>query len=91
MNTIYIYIYIYIYIILYYIYIYSVVILLFEHSPSRVSEIEYFEIFSHPQENKLAQRFFVKFNFLLFFLISNVGSVYAYTDEYKHKHNVSYS
>ena len=40
----------------------SGVTLLFEHSPSWVSEIEYFEIFSCPQENKLAQLFFVKFN-----------------------------
>ena len=35
------------------------------------------------------QRFFLKFNYLLFFLIPNVGSVSAYTDKYKHKHNIS--
>ena len=32
--------------------------------------IDHFEIFSRPRENKLAWRFFVKFNLLLFFLIS---------------------
>ena len=41
----------------------------FEHSPSLASEIEHFEIFSHPQESQLTQRFFVKFNLSLFFLI----------------------
>ena len=45
------------------------VTLLFEHSPSRSSEIEHFEIFSRPRENQLAWHFFVKFNLLLFFLI----------------------
>ena len=44
--------------------------LLFEHSPSWASEIEHFEIFSRPQEIKLTQGFFIKFNLLLFFLIS---------------------
>ena len=39
------------------------------HSSSRVSEIEHSEIFSHPQENQLTLWFFVKFNFILFFLI----------------------
>ena len=48
---------------------YSDVTLLFEYSPGRASEIEHFEIFSRPRENKLVRRFFVKFNFL-FFLIS---------------------
>ena len=48
----------------------SDVTLLFEHSPSRASEIEHFVIFSCPRENKLGQRFFVKFNLLLLFLIS---------------------
>ena len=48
----------------------SVVTLLFEHSLSWASEIEHCEIFSHPQENQLARQFFVKFNLLLFFLIS---------------------
>ena len=33
----------------------SGVTLLFEHSPSWVSEIERFEIFSYPQENKLTR------------------------------------
>ena len=33
----------------------SGVTLLFEHLRSQASEIEYFEIFSHPQENQLAQ------------------------------------
>ena len=47
----------------------SDVTLLFEHLPSRASEIEHFEIFSHLQENKLAQQFFVKSDLLLFFLI----------------------
>ena len=37
---------------------------------SRASELEDFEIFSRPRENQLARRFFVKFNLLLFFLIS---------------------
>ena len=32
-------------------------------------EIEHFEIFSRPLENKLAQQFFVKFNLLLSYLI----------------------
>ena len=35
-----------------------------------VSEIKHFEIFNCPQENQLAQQFLVKFNLLLFFLIS---------------------
>ena len=48
----------------------SCVTLLFEHSHSWASEIEHFEIFSRPQKNKLAQQFFVKFNLLLFFVIS---------------------
>ena len=39
------------------------------HSSSRVSEIEHPEIFSRPQENQLTLRLFVKFNFILFFLI----------------------
>ena len=33
----------------------SGVTLLFEHSPSRAGEIDYFEIFSHPRENQLAR------------------------------------
>ena len=45
----------------------SGVILLFEHSSSRASEIDYFDILSHPRENQ--RRFVVKFNLLLFFLI----------------------
>ena len=45
-------------------YLYSGVTLLFEHSPSRVSEIEHFEIFSRPRENQLARRFFVNLIFL---------------------------
>ena len=48
----------------------SGVTLLFEHSPSRPSKIEHSEIFCRPRENQLARRFFVKFNLLLFFLIS---------------------
>ena len=48
---------------------YKGVTLLFEHSSSPASEIDYFEIFSCLRENQLAQRFFVKFNLLLFFLI----------------------
>ena len=48
----------------------SGVTLLSEHSPSQASEIDYIEIFSRPQENELARQFFVKFNFLLSFLIS---------------------
>ena len=47
----------------------SGVTLLSEHSPSWVSEIDYFDIFSHPRENHIAQ-FFKKFNLLIFFLIS---------------------
>ena len=50
------------------------VTLLFEHSPSQASELEHFESFSRPWENQLAQRFSIKFNLLLFFLIY-VGSV----------------
>ena len=42
----------------------SGVTLLFEHSPSRTSEIEHFEIFSRLRENQLAQQLFVKFNLL---------------------------
>ena len=41
-----------------------------EHSSSRASEIDDFEIFSCLRENQLAQWFAVKFNMLLFFLIS---------------------
>ena len=48
----------------------SGVALLFEHSPSQANEIEHFEIFGCPQENQLTQPFFIKFNLLLFFLIS---------------------
>ena len=48
----------------------SGVTLTFEHPLSWASEIENLEIFSCQRENKLAQRFFVKFNLLLFFLIS---------------------
>ena len=48
----------------------SGVTLRFEHSSSRVSEIEHFQIFYRPRENRLVRRFFVKFNLLLFFLIS---------------------
>ena len=29
--------------------------LLFEHSPSQAGEIDYFEIFSRPQENQVAR------------------------------------
>ena len=56
------------------------VTLLFEHSPSRSSEIEHFEILSRPRENQLARHFFVKFN-LLFLML---GLFYSYTEEYKH-------
>ena len=49
---------------------YSGVTLIFDHLPSRASEIEHSAIFSRSRENKLAQRFFVKFNLLLFFVIS---------------------
>ena len=51
----------------------SGVTLLFEHSPSRASEIEHFGIFTRLQENQLTRQFFVKSNLLLFFL--NVGNV----------------
>ena len=34
---------------------FSGVTLIFEHSPSQMSEIEHFEIFSNPQENQLTQ------------------------------------
>ena len=44
--------------------------LLFEYLPSWASEIQHFEIFNHSQENPLTQQFLVKFNLLLFFLIS---------------------
>ena len=47
----------------------SGVTLLFGHSPSWVSGIQHSEIFSVLWENKLAQWFFAKFNFLLFFRI----------------------
>ena len=46
----------------------SGVTLLFEQLPSWASKKK--KIFSCPQENQLAQRFFVKFNLLYFFLIS---------------------
>ena len=52
-----------------YVCIYSDVTLRFELSPSRASDIDYFEVFSRPRESQLARRFFVEFN-LLFFLIS---------------------
>ena len=35
--------------------------LLFEHSPSRANEIDYFDIFSRPRENKVTRRFFLRF------------------------------
>ena len=46
----------------------SCVTLLFHHSPG-MSEIQHFEIFSHPQENQPVWQFFVKFDLLLLFLI----------------------
>ena len=46
------------------------VTLLFEHLPTQASKIEHFEIFSRPQENTLARRFLIKFNFMLLLLIS---------------------
>ena len=49
---------------------YTGVTLLFEHSRNRGSEIERFEILSRLRENQLTWWFFVKFNLLLFFLIS---------------------
>ena len=49
---------------------YSGASLIFEHSPNRASETDYFEIFSALREIQLAQQLFVKFNLLLFFLIS---------------------
>ena len=60
----------------------SGLILLFEHLPCWVSEIEHFEIFSLPQENKITQRFFIKFYWLSHFLM--LGVFYAYREEYKH-------
>ena len=42
--------------------------LLFEHSPSRASEIDHFENFICWRENQLVQQFFLKFNLLLPFL-----------------------
>ena len=48
----------------------SGVTLLFEHLPSRASEIEHFEVFSCPRESQLARQFFVRFNLLLLVLIS---------------------
>ena len=45
------------------------VTLLFERSPSRASEIDYFEVFTRLRENQLTRRFVVKFKLLLFFLI----------------------
>ena len=44
--------------------------LLSEHSPSWASKIKHFKIFSCPQQNQLTWQFFIKFNLLLFFLIS---------------------
>ena len=44
--------------------------LFFEHLPIRVKEIDYFEIFSHPQENLLFKIKLKKIILLLFFLIS---------------------
>ena len=52
----------------------SGVSLLFEHSPSRTSEIEHFEIFSRPRENQLTRQFFIKFNSLLSFSFPNALS-----------------
>ena len=43
-----------------YLYIDSGVTLLFEHSPSRMSEIEHIEIFSCPGENQFTQRLLVE-------------------------------
>ena len=42
--------------------------LLFEHLPSQAIEIDYFEIFSRPRENQLAQWFVTKFNLLLYLI-----------------------
>ena len=50
--------------------IHSGVILLFEYSTSWASEVDHFGIFSCPQENQVTRQFYLKFNFLLFFLIS---------------------
>ena len=46
---------------------------LFEHSPSRASEIEHFEIFSFRQENQLArQSAGLLFCYSLFFLMKTL-------------------
>ena len=50
-----------------------------------MSEIEHFEIFSHPQENQLTQQFFVKIEFAI--VLSHwqmLGVLYVCTKEYKH-------
>ena len=47
----------------------------FEHSPTRASERDYFEIFGGPRENQLARGFFVRFGFCCSFSFPNVGSV----------------
>ena len=45
--------------------------------------MEYFEIFSHPQENQLARQFFVNLICYCSFAFPNVLSViYAYMEEY---------
>ena len=45
----------------------------FEHSPSRASEIEHFEIFSHPQKNQVfRQSTGLPFCYSLFFLMKTL-------------------
>ena len=46
----------------------SGVTLLFEPLPSRTSEIEHFEIFRRPRENKLARRFLAKFTNSIYYI-----------------------
>ena len=62
------------------------VTLLCEHLPSGASEIEHFEIFSCPQENKLAQQFFHKIWFAIQSHFVMLGVFYAYTEECKSNH-----
>ena len=48
----------------------------YEHLPSRASEIEHFEMFSHLQENQVAGWFFVNLICYCSFSIPNVLSVF---------------
>ena len=61
-----------------FLWLFSGLTLLFEHLPSRVSEMEHFEIFSRLQESQLARQFenLICYFFVLFPNIVSVLCIY---------------